>query len=346
MGDVRYRLGFAALLALLAVLLAGLPFAFVNVVHDVRRPSSDFSYPFTPPGVAPAATYNRLHVTVTALDEVNRQVTLRVNGYHFCAQACDYRDTVIFFSAKADSPQTGAIPPSQTVSLPATSAEVESRIALPVGGEVYDFPFDRYRLVLAVAVERQSADKTTRMLTPAETEGQLLMTMAEEVPRMDLQRIAPLDPPSIEAPNQPFDFAYADVLDLTRPWSVKLVAVFVTIFTAAVGIWAVMTRPFDQLIVAAGSLILGVWGARTLVLGGFPPDVTMIDTLMTGVVLFMLATILCRGMTYFHRKAKLRLLPWDRHVEEAKTRECPECLSTIPRRATRCAFCTAAVPGA
>jgi large conductance mechanosensitive channel len=29
---------------------------------------------------------------------------------------------------------------------------------------------------------------------------------------------------------------------------------------------------------------------------------------------------------------------------EATTRECPECLSSIPKPATRCAFCTAQVP--
>ncbi len=31
---------------------------------------------------------------------------------------------------------------------------------------------------------------------------------------------------------------------------------------------------------------------------------------------------------------------------EATTRECPYCISSIPRKATRCAFCTAEVPAA
>jgi large conductance mechanosensitive channel len=31
---------------------------------------------------------------------------------------------------------------------------------------------------------------------------------------------------------------------------------------------------------------------------------------------------------------------------ESTTRDCPECLSSIPRAATRCAFCTAKVPAA
>jgi large conductance mechanosensitive channel len=342
---LRYTLGFVALLTLLALLLVGLPFAFVNVVHDVRRPSSAFVFPLTPRDATPAAAYSRLNVDVTALDEVNRLVTLRVNGYHYCTRDCDYQDNVVFFSANADSPQTGAVPPSQAVGLPATSAEVDARITLPLTGEVYDFPFDRYRLILAVAVERQLADKTTRMLTPAETRGQLLVTMEEQVPRMDLQSLTPLDPRTVASPKQTFGFAAVAALDLTRPWSVKLVAVFVTMFTAAVGAWAAITRPFDQLIMSAGTLILGVWGARTLVLGGFPPDVTLIDTLLTGIVLFMLATILYRGMAYFHHQAELHLLPWERRKEVAKkTRECPECLSKIPLQATRCAFCTASVP--
>ena len=32
--------------------------------------------------------------------------------------------------------------------------------------------------------------------------------------------------------------------------------------------------------------------------------------------------------------------------EEATTRECPYCISKIPAKATRCAFCTAEVPAA
>jgi large conductance mechanosensitive channel len=35
-----------------------------------------------------------------------------------------------------------------------------------------------------------------------------------------------------------------------------------------------------------------------------------------------------------------------KHEEKPKTRECPFCLSTVPRAATRCAYCTAQLPPA
>ena len=34
---------------------------------------------------------------------------------------------------------------------------------------------------------------------------------------------------------------------------------------------------------------------------------------------------------------------WDGHRRRTRPRECPECLSTVPEAASRCAYCTSAI---
>jgi hypothetical protein len=117
------------------------------------------------------------------------------------------------------------------------------------------------------------------------------------------------------------------------------------LLTVGVSIYTMISRPFDQLVINAGAVILGVYGARSLILSGFPADVTLVDTIFALVVLYNLLALTIRGMNHFHRGAYLRILPWARTPEALPDpgpdmKICPECLSEIPAAARRCAHCT------
>jgi len=63
----------------------------------------------------------------------------------------------------------------------------------------------------------------------------------------------------------------------------------------------------------------------------------------------IVAFVILAAVIYFlvvvpMNKMMARLMP--KEPEPQKTRECPECLSKIPMKATRCAFCTAKVTAA
>jgi hypothetical protein len=78
-------------------------------------------------------------------------------------------------------------------------------------------------------------------------------------------------------------------------------------------------------------------------LGGYPPEVTILDLVLTTVVVLMLLVLTFRGMNHFHERGKLTILPWALAKEpEAKepTQECPECLTKVPANARRCSACT------
>lgn len=61
----------------------------------------------------------------------------------------------------------------------------------------------------------------------------------------------------------------------------------------------------------------------------------------------LISFLIIAAVVYFLIVAPMsKLLSMTQRKKEATERECPECLSQIPVNATRCKFCTAAVPPA
>lgn len=334
---VWFGLGLGIVLFVGCVL--SLPWAAASVVDDVTHPAAETVFPFTPEDVKLGDTYTRLHLDVVSLDEVNHVANVRANGFHFCPKDCDkYKDRVIVYQVDLDDAASDSIPPSEGIAIPTTGAEITQKFSLPLRGSVQLYPFDTYHFGLGVVIEREQ-NGAKRILTPAETNGQLEITFQEQVPRVDLMDYKLISAKSVMPKKAGFEYAYVNSLNFGRPAYLKVVVMFVAILTLAIALFTMITRPFDQLVINAGALILGVWGARNLVLGGYPADVTLIDTLLTATVLFMLLALTLRGVNHFHRQAGLTLLPWAQ-AEADSTKKCLECLNKIPKEAKRCGFCT------
>ena len=339
------RMFFALALVMFIGCVATLPWMLKSVFEDVVHPSSEHKYPFTPVDIKPAESYSRLHVDVVAMDEINRVATLLINGYHACGkdEACGkYKERVVFFQVDETDAEGDSMPPSAAVDLPSSSDEITAKIQLPIRGNILIYPFDVYKLGIGVALQRVFPDKTVQMFTPEETKGMLLMTMQEQVPRTDLIEMKTINPKSVLPKNAPAEYAYVEEMLLGRPPYLRVVVVLVTILSILVTIFTMTTRPFNDLVMNAGALIFGIWGIRSLVLGGYPADVTLLDTILTALVIFMLLTLTFRGMNHFHQAGKLSILPWARAEEKAEPakKDCPECLTKVPAAAKRCSACT------
>ena len=337
---------FSIALLLSFVTIGSLPFALRSVLKDIRHPDHE-ALEFTPKSIKPAGTYSRLDISIIGVDEVNHTASLRVSGFHSCAADCGtYVDKVVFYQVDHDDSQQDSMPPSEAVTLPSSASEISAKITLPIRGSVLTYPFDKYELGLGVVIERVAADKSSRVLTAEETKGQLIMTLDEEIARLDLKQLRIVDPATVKPAKATFDYAYVALFNFERPVFLQIVVFMVVVLTVAVAIFTMLTRPFDQLVINAGAVILGIFGARSLVLQGFPADVTLIDTVFAMVVLYNLLVLTFRGMNFFHRNAHLNMLPWAKPEEEKpkpEQKDCPECLSKIPKAAKRCSFCTAVV---
>jgi large conductance mechanosensitive channel len=61
----------------------------------------------------------------------------------------------------------------------------------------------------------------------------------------------------------------------------------------------------------------------------------------------VIAFIIVAAVVYFLLVAPMtKMIAFSQRKKDAVQRECPECLSSIPFKATRCMYCTAAVPPA
>ncbi len=347
--QLALRISFLVALITFTVCMVMMPVMFSSIMKEASHSLEERKFPFTPSGVALEPTHTKLHVDVVSIDEPNRLATLRVNGFHTCndeVKCGSYKERVIFFSVDEEDTQSEVVPASAVVEIPSSSEEVSKRITLPIRGNILTYPFDKYKLGLGVVLQREFPDKSVHELTPAETKGKLMITIQEQVSRVEMTDLKSVAPSAVQPLKGEFEYAFVNEMFFARTPHIVIVVTVVTVLSLAVVVFTVVTRPFDTLVMNVGATIFGIWGIRSLTLGGYPPDVTILDFVLTTVVILMLLTLTFRGMNYFHERANLKLFPWARAKEpEAKpaTQECPECLSKVPLKAKKCAACGSAL---
>ncbi len=298
-----YRVSFVLVTLAVLTFLLLLPFGIGSILREVVTPTHDSVHPFTPTNLAMGDNYTQVHIDISAINEVERTATLRLTGYRYCKTACNFQDKLLFFSVEEDDRAAQSVPSSEGFALPTSSMEGTGKITLPLEGNLIAYPFDRYPLWLGVAIERQMPDKTTKILTPEETKGTLRLTFQEHINRMELATFRTVDPASVTPAGAPFTYAYVGAIVTQRPLYLKLVVVMVVLLVALAAAMAVTMRPFDQLILNTGALVLGVWGARSMLLGGFPADSTLVDITLTLIILLLLGIIVVRALTYLYTKS-------------------------------------------
>ena len=174
-----YRLGFAVTAMLLLAIVVMLPFSVASIVDDVMGPTTGKVFPLIKrPGMPTVSAFTRLHVGVTAIDETHQFATLRVSGHHTCTE-CAWTDRVLFVSLASDEGDAEGLPPSTSVTLPASSEGVSKLVELPVRGFPIRYPFDRYDMVLAVALQRIYPDGRVETLSIDETPRHLALSIQE-----------------------------------------------------------------------------------------------------------------------------------------------------------------------
>lgn len=285
-----------------------LPFAFNDLVRYFTKLSETEVYPLTTPTENPDAAYSSLHVEVIALDEVQRQASLRVSGYHYCPHDCNYRESVVFYAIPPTYRRIEGQPPSQTVNLPADAGVVSTEFKLPLQSSLAFYPFDTSTLTLGLDLRRTTPDGMMPLpLTNYNAAAQLFVSIQEQMPRVFMESPTVLDPAAVQSRKVAFDYLFVDRLAFTRPLYLRVLVVLMVLLIATAATYAVFLRPFSDLIINAGALVLGVWGVRSLLIGNLPPDVTAVDTALVAVIFFLLTTITARGLRYLHARSGLHL---------------------------------------
>ncbi|GEM_PF-769218 len=339
-----YRIGFALVGMLVLACAVLIPFAIFNLWQVLMSANTD-AYRLTAPQFAPGDPYSLVRIEVVALDEAQQIITLRVSGYHACDRDCNYNEKIVFYSLASRTGHSDGLPTSASLTLPANATEANATFQLPFKSDLIRYPFDAARLILGITAERVGPDGAATPLSPDEAAKQLSVEIADQIPRVRLQPPQAIDPATVRpARVKNFDYLAVYTVTFERYLYLKILVVLIVLLIATAAAYAALLRPFDQLILNAGALVLGIYGVRSLVLGSFPNDTTAVDIFLTSVAFFLLCTIAVRGLSYMHLKSGLRLPGLARErATVGTTRVCPECGSEIPRTARRCSFCTSFV---
>jgi hypothetical protein len=65
----------------------------------------------------------------------------------------------------------------------------------------------------------------------------------------------------------------------------QLLTVLLVLFVTIAALYGVVFRPFDQIVLTVGGIVLGIWGVRSLLVGSYPADSTAVDPVLSGVIL-------------------------------------------------------------
>jgi hypothetical protein len=304
----RYRLAFLATAMLMLGIVVTLPFSLASVVDDVLGPSGRVIPLLRVEAADVAPAHSRLHLALTQVDEVQLFATLRVSGHRICGAGCTWRDRLLLVSLAPDDDDAEGLPPSASILLPEASEVVTAMVQLPVTGAPIRYPFDRYRLVLAVALQRLHPDGRVETLGPDETRRHLLLTVQELLPRKRMAAPESLDPATLELPGNPVRFAAAYALVVQRPTYLRVLAVLLVLLIAAAASYSVFLRPLEDLIVNSGALVLGVWGIRAILTPGNLFYMTAVDLSLSLVILFLLGGIVVKALFFAHDRGELRVL--------------------------------------
>jgi hypothetical protein len=77
------------------------------------------------------------------------------------------------------------------------------------------------------------------------------------------------------------------------------------LLVTAAAAYAVFLRPFQDLIINAGGLILGIWGIRGILTPSRVQYVTAVDLSLAVVIIFLLGAITLRALGFFYQRSEL-----------------------------------------
>ena len=195
---------------------------------------------------------------------------------------------------RADAVFDRHLPPAAIVPLPAVSGPVIQTVQLPVRVQTIRYPFDAFELVLGLALLQTDETMGAQNRPPDEAGARMHVTLQSDLQQMSMAAPAPRDATSLNEAEEGFDYFAIDALRFSRWQAGQGLAVILVLLIAAAAAYAVFLRPLHDLILSTGSLVLGVWGIRSVLVPSSIGGRTGVDVALALVILFLLGALSIR----------------------------------------------------
>jgi hypothetical protein len=311
---LMHRLALIQAVILLVVVVFALPIAFQSMGIQLTDGQARTLYAF--PGGQPVTSESAgaqadsesfLNIAAIDLDEVNSSITLAISGHRNCTADCAPLKMTLF-SLDDNANVRLALPPSAPLTLDPTQSVSSQTVQLPIRGQPNQFPFDDYVLWLGlggtIAVDGKDAPLTEELL-----DGHAVFTTQNQLRDFTMKPPLEIDSERVQALTDPFDFVGVQELRFERPVHQEILAILLVTLIAVSAIMAVSVRDVSDLIVGIGSLVLGIWGVRSVLVPSSLGVATSIDLALSVVILMVLLGLSLRVAQHFQKTSELQMPP-------------------------------------
>jgi hypothetical protein len=307
---LTHRLALLQAVLLVAAVAVALPIAFQSMGTLLlgRQARILYDFPSGQPATAAAAqalanSESFIDMAVIDIDEAKGIITLAVSGHRNCTGACTPLKMTLF-SLDDNANVRRALPPSAPLQLNPTDRFFSQTVQLPIRGQPSQFPFDKYVLWLGlsgtVTLNGKEVPLTKELLA-----GKATFTTQNQLSDFLMDAPTEIDTSRVRSITDPFDFVGVQQLQFARPIHQEILAVLLIILITVSAIMAISVRDVSDLIVGIGSLVLGIWGVRSVLVPSSIGVVTSVDLALSLVILIVLLGLSLRTAHYFHQTSEL-----------------------------------------
>lgn len=307
---ILHRMAWAQAMLLLVVVIIALPIAFRSMGVQLNDSQVRTLYLFpegTPLTDQTVETESKsesfYNVAAIDIDEGAGTVTLAVSGQRACSEDCP---TMKFnlISLDDDADIRRALPPSVPMVVESSDQIFSATAQLPLRGQPSKYPFDDYVLWLGISGSRTDAEGT-KPLTEDNIRGHAFLTVQNQLRDFTMKPPIEINPDRAQASADVVDFFGVQELRFERPIHMKILTVLLLLLITVSALTAVAMRDVSDLIVGVGSLVIGIWGVRSILVPQPIPVVTSVDLALSVVILFVLLGLLLRTAQHLQRTAEL-----------------------------------------
>lgn len=301
----RFSLVLSVVASISALIIIGLlPMAVESIIHDIKGIASKQQY-FTEDLVDTGQHFTDMELLIKQIDELGQVATIEISGERSCVSPCgSFTDKVTFFGINEQTKERRTHSKNVSIIIPDENTFISGEIKLPFTGRLFRYPYDAYTLGIGVSVERTFKDQPPRLLTQDEIAKSFELSFSESISRMELKSFKKVNGADYKPRNVHAPYIIAGIAEFERPTHLKIIVTMVVLMIVLVSIYTMATRPFNELIFDIGVIILGIFGARELVIKDFPSDTTMVDTVFGIVVLYNLIVVILRSIPHFYNLSK------------------------------------------
>jgi hypothetical protein len=307
---VLHRMAWAQAMLLLVVVVVALPIAFRSMGVQLNDSQVRTLYLF-PEGTALSAqtvmdestSESFYNVAAINIDEGAGTVTLAVSGQRACTTSCPTMQFHLV-SLDDDADIRRALPPSVPMVVESSDQIFSATAELPLRGQPSKYPFDDYVLWLGIYGTRTDGD-VTKPLTEDNIRGHAFLTVQNQLRDFTMKTPVEINPDRAQSATDVFDFFGVQELRFERPIHMKILTVLLLLLITVSALTAVAMRDVRDLIVGVGSLVIGIWGVRSILVPQPIPVVTSVDLSLSVVILFVLLGLVLRTAQHLQRTAEL-----------------------------------------